>query len=165
MLSIHTYRIAVEELPNVKGGLQTRLTSSGADIVNIEQNDIDYDNIFTYTENGGSKWTGTVQHSSTNTSKNTNLLRLNFGNNIPHSNTQPSYSCYLWKRVSWHVSTCRYYTMVANLNVAYFRQSHLLFYRYIQDLIRQEYRHQRTNFLLLYLLLFWVNPAWKYVNG
>ena len=87
MLSIHPYRIAVEELASHNNTIH---------FYNDDWNSSDG-------EGGNYNQPGIVHDSIDRSAKNTNtwadLVEVK-GGDVPHNNLQPSYSCYMWKRVN-----------------------------------------------------------------
>lgn len=87
MLSIHPYRIAVEELASHNHTIH---------FYNDDWNSSDG-------SGGAYNQPGIVHDCTDRSAKNTNTwadLVEAKGGNVPHNNLQPSYSCYMWKRVN-----------------------------------------------------------------
>ena len=87
MLSIHPYCIAVDELPKVEGSIRNMAAQNSDD-------GIVCDGVF-------SSWLdGSSLHPTSGTSPKYDSAKMQFGGNKVHNNIQPSYSCYMWRRVS-----------------------------------------------------------------
>lgn len=88
--------MTVEELAVVKGDLQFRLLNGDINIV-AGGFDESPNGVFTYKKNEGSKWTGSVQLGP-NATANTDIISMNFGNDVPHNNMPPYVTVYVFHR-------------------------------------------------------------------
>lgn len=92
------HKLTVKELPVVKGDLQFRLFNGDGNIVaggfNKSPN-----GVFTYKQYEGSKWKGAIQFGPSAT-QNTDIISMNFGNDVPHNNMQPYLVVYIFKRTA-----------------------------------------------------------------
>lgn len=84
MLSIHPYRIAVDELPKVEG-------TAGHFIRWL--NNQEQSGVLSVT-NGGSKFPSVSTENACDA-----VLNLSFGANAPHGNLSPVNACYMFRRV------------------------------------------------------------------
>ena len=84
-------------MPVVKGDLQFRLFNGDDNIVaggfNKSPN-----GVFTYKGRGGSKWASSLQ-SGPSATQNTDIISMNFGNDVPHNNMPPYVTVYVFHRV------------------------------------------------------------------
>ena len=87
--------MTVDELPKIKGSLQFRLLTNTGTIVDL----LNKPNCFKFESNTGSAWANSLA-----TGKDLNMpvdvVRLEFGNNQPHSNVSPAIACYVWTRTA-----------------------------------------------------------------
>ena len=93
-LGEYNHFLSQDELPNVHGSFQARQFNN----VNILA---DYDDgkgqVFTYTNNGGSKWNNQPGYNIDATNNNS-LITMDFGKNQRHNNIQPYTTVYMYKR-------------------------------------------------------------------
>ena len=90
--------LSADELPVIKGDLQFRLLSGNSNIVQCGF-DKNPNGVFTYKQHGGTKWSVTMQLGPSAT-ENTDIISMNFGNDVPHNNMQPYQAIYIFKRSS-----------------------------------------------------------------
>ena len=91
---------ATDELPKIKGDTQFRLANGSQNIVGDLNDDRTQSGAFSLVQNGGGKWVGTMQIGTTSSTRNTDVLHLEFGKNQPHNNLPPSIACYGWRRTA-----------------------------------------------------------------
>lgn len=89
--------MTVEELPVVKGDLQFRLFDGN---YNIVQGGLDHspNGVFTYKKGEGSNWAGSMEYGP-NATRNTDIISMNFGNDVPHNNMPPYVTVYIFHRL------------------------------------------------------------------
>ena len=92
------HKLTADELASVTGNLQFRLFNGNSNIVACGGDTVS-NGAFTYKKNKGSKWTGSMQGSSSATA-NTDIISMNFGKDVPHNNMQPYEVVYRWKRTA-----------------------------------------------------------------
>ena len=85
-------------MPVVKGELQFRLLNGSTNIVGggFDNNP---NGVFTYKQSGGGKWSSTMQIGPSAT-QNTDIISMNFGNDVPHNNLAPYKVVYLFTRTA-----------------------------------------------------------------
>lgn len=91
------HQLTTDELPKIKGDAQFRLAGGNTNIVGDMKNDSSKSGAFSFVMSGGSKWESSVRLGDAAT-RNTDVLHLEFGNNVPHNNLPPSIACYGWRR-------------------------------------------------------------------
>lgn len=85
-----THKLTETELPKIQGSAQFRLFNGSANIVgDLHDNPAD-SGVFSFVQNSGSKWGGTMQLGPSATA-NTDVLHLEFGGSQPHNNMPPYY--------------------------------------------------------------------------
>lgn len=89
--------MTVEELPVVKGDLQFRLSNGDSNIV-AGGFDKSPNGVFTYKQYEGGKWGNSIQFGPSAT-QNTDIISMNFGNDVPHNNMPPYVTVYVFHRV------------------------------------------------------------------
>ena len=92
--------LTTNELPKIKGDTQFRLANGSQNIVGDLNDDRTQSGAFSLVQNGGGKWVGTMQIGTTSSTRNTDVLHLEFGKNQPHNNLPPSIACYGWRRTA-----------------------------------------------------------------
>lgn len=86
-----SHKLTEAELPNITGAIQFRLMQGSGNIVAaLNDNDADA-GAFKFYRYQGSKWSGTISTSEESATKETDVIRLNFGGNQPHNNMPPYY--------------------------------------------------------------------------
>ena len=90
---------ATDEMPKIKGDAQFRLINMDGNIVGDINDNQAASGAFSYVRSGGSKWEDTMQLGKSST-RNTDVLHLEFGNNQPHNTLPPSIACYGWRRTA-----------------------------------------------------------------
>ena len=93
------HQLTTDELPKIKGDAQFRLVDGSTNIVGDMKNDASKSGAFSFVMSGGSKWESSVQFGGAST-RNTDVLHLEFGNNVPHNTLPPSIACYGWRRTA-----------------------------------------------------------------
>lgn len=93
------HQLTTDELPKIKGDAQFRLVGGSTNIVGDMKNDSSKSGAFSFVMSGGSKWDSSVLFGDAAT-RNTDVLHLEFGNNVPHNNLPPSIACYGWRRTA-----------------------------------------------------------------
>lgn len=91
--------LTTDELPKIKGDAQFRLANGNTNIVGDFQNDESKSGAFSFVPNNGSKWNVSMQLGPSATA-NTDVLHLEFGENVSHNNLSPSIACYGWRRTA-----------------------------------------------------------------
>ena len=94
-LGEYSHSLSQDELPNVHGAFEGR-QFYGINIL-ATYND-GKGQVFTYTNNGGSKWINQIGGTPTNSSNNNSLITMDFGKNQSHNNIQPYTTVYMYKR-------------------------------------------------------------------
>lgn len=89
------HQLTVDELPKIIGGLQFRLLENTASIVDLVKGN----NCFKYERMTGSAWFNSLA-TGKDLNKPVDVVRLEFGNNQPHSNVSPAIACYVWTRTA-----------------------------------------------------------------
>lgn len=92
------HHLTVEELPVVKGDLQFRLLNGNTNIVACGF-DMSPNGVFTYKQRQGSTWAGSIG-SGPSATENTDIISMNFGNDVPHNNMPPYKVVYIFKRIA-----------------------------------------------------------------
>jgi hypothetical protein len=93
------YRLTTDELPKITGDAQFRLVGGNTNIVGDMKNDASKSGAFSLVMSAGSKWGSTMQFGDTAT-RNTDVLHMEFGGNVPHSTLPPSIASYGWRRTA-----------------------------------------------------------------
>ena len=91
--------ITTDELPKITGDAQFRLIDGDTNIVGNLNDDPAQSGAFSLKPFAGGKWAHTMQLGPRATA-NTDVLHLEFGNNVPHNNLPPSIACYGWRRTA-----------------------------------------------------------------
>ena len=84
-------------MPVVKGDLQFRLLNGDSNIV-AGGFDKSPNGVFTYKQHGGGEWGGSVQIGPS-AAQNTDIISMNFGNDVPHNNMPPYVTVYIFHRL------------------------------------------------------------------
>ena len=87
--------MTVDELPKIIGTLQFRLLENGGNIVD----QFEAHNCFNHEASSGDAWGYSIAIGK-NLNKPVDVMRLEFGNNQPHSNVSPAVACYVWIRTA-----------------------------------------------------------------
>lgn len=89
------HQLTVEELPKIIGDLQFRRMTNTGNIVDL----LNSPNCFKYEPKTGNPWANTL---AVGPDRNwpVDVVRLEFGNNHPHSNVSPAIACYVWTRTA-----------------------------------------------------------------
>ena len=87
--------MTVDELPKITGAIQFRLIEDGNGIVDV----VNGLNCFKFERRSGNKWVTALGYGQ-NTNCPVDVIRLEFGNNQPHSNVSPTIACYVWTRTA-----------------------------------------------------------------
>ena len=94
-LGEYSHSLSQDELPNVHGAFEGR-QFYGINIL-ATYND-GKGQVFTYTNNGGSKWVRQIGGTPTDSINNNSLITMDFGKNQSHNNIQPYTTVYMYKR-------------------------------------------------------------------
>lgn len=86
----------VEELPTVNGDIQFRLIGGNGDIVNTGFGKTP-NGVFTFKRYQGSKWEDSIAYGPSAT-ENTDMISMNFGNDVAHNNMPPYAAVYVFCR-------------------------------------------------------------------
>ena len=90
---------ATDELPKIKGDTQFRLLGGDSNIVGDINDDQSLSGAFSYQKAAGGKWAGSMAFGSSAT-RNTDVLHMEFGGNVPHNTLPPSMASYGWRRTA-----------------------------------------------------------------
>ena len=93
------HQLTTDELPKITGDAQFRLFNGSQNIVSWLNDSAAQSGAFSYLQSAGGKWEGAMQVGPSATA-NTDVLHLEFGNNVPHNNLPPSIACYGWRRTA-----------------------------------------------------------------
>ncbi|MBM6986271.1 MAG: hypothetical protein I3I94_09165 [Acidaminococcaceae bacterium] len=94
------HQLTTDELPKIKGDTQFRLANGSQNIVGDLNDDRTQSGAFSLVQAGGGKWVWTMQIGTESSTRNTDVLHLEFGKNQPHNNLPPSIACYGWRRTA-----------------------------------------------------------------